>query len=223
MNDYSLILIKENIVTLNELDEGEINEFLSIFHVKNNITGDMYEIREKDLKELYIAPELKDIMRKTKLKENKYYEINFMDIPDDIKLFLMQIENSELTKPLYSIMGLLDTKERRRELGIETIHDLAQTMLDLLIESKINVMSVHAEVLLSPLVRSISDILEKPDFKKYDALSDTQLLTVSAALEKHPSVLIGLSFQFLGRQLLNPLTFKKTGESFLDPFFKERP
>ena len=120
-------------------------------------------------------------------------------------------------------MGLLDTKERRKELGVETIHDLAQTMLDLLIESKINVMSVHAEVLLSPLVRSMDDILKRPNFKKYSAMSDIQLLTVSSALEKHPSVLIGLSFQFLGRQLLNPLTFRKTGESFLDPFFKELP
>lgn len=223
MADYSLVLIKENIVTINELDEGEINEFLTVFHVKNNITGEMIEIHEKDFKELYIAPELKDILKSTKLVDKKYYEINLMDIPDDSKLFLMQIENSELTKPLYSIMGLLDTKERRKELGIETIHDLAQTLLDLLIESKINVMSVHAEVLLSPLIRSIDNILEKPNFKKYNAMDDTQILTVSAALEKHPSVLIGLSFQFLGRQLLNPLTFKKTGESFLDPFFKEKP
>ena len=219
--DYSLLIIKKNIVTLNELDEGEINEFLTMFHVKNNQTGEIYEIHEKEFKELYIAPELKDMM-KGKLNA-EYYEIPFMDIPDDSRLFLLQIENAELTRPLYGIMGLLDTKERRKELGVETIHDLAQVMLDLLIESKINVMSVHAEVLLSPLVRSMDDILKKPNFKKYDAMDDVQLLTVSSALEKHPSVLIGLSFQFLGRQLLNPLTFRKTGESFLDPFFKELP
>ena len=219
--DYSLLIIKKNIVTLNELDEGEINEFLTLFNVKNNKTGEIYDIHEKELKELYIAPELRELM-KGKLN-SEFYEINFMDIPDDSRLFLLQIENAELTRPLYSIMGLLDTKERRKELGVETIHDLAQVMLDLLIESKIDVMSVHAEVLLSPLVRSMTDILKKPNFKKYDAMEDVQLLTVSAALEKHPSVLIGLSFQFLSRQLLNPLTFRKTGESFLDPFFKEIP
>lgn len=220
--DYSLMIIKKNIVTLNELDEGEINEFITMFHVKNNKTNEIIDIHEKELKELYISPELRDLMKSSK-SNKEYYEINFMNIPDDSRLFLLQIENAELTRPLYSIMGLLDTKERRKELGVETIHDLAQTMLDLLIESKINVMSVHAEVLLSPLVRSMDDILKRPNFKKYDAMSDVQLLTVSSALEKHPSVLIGLSFQFLGRQLLNPLTFRKTGESFLDPFFKELP
>ena len=222
LSDYSLVIISDNIVTISELNEGEINEFVTIFHIKNNKTGDYIEIFEKDRKDMYLSPELISAMGINK-KNKKVYEINLMDIPDDIRLFLMEIENNELTRPLYSIMGLLDTKEHRREIGIETIDDMAQKMLDLLIESKINVMSVHGEVMINPLVRSIDDILERPDFRRYDAKEDTQILTVSAALEKHPSVLIGLSFQYLGRQLLNPLTFKKRGKSFIDPFFKERP
>ena len=173
------------------------------------------------MKEMYISPELKEAMRLNKSK--KINEIRFHDIPDDARLFLVQIENAELTKPLYDIMGLLNTKEKRSKLGVSDINDLAQVMLDLMIISKINVMAVHSEVLLSPLIRSATDILEKPDFTKYSALDDIQMLTISGALEKHPSVLIGLSFQFLGRQLLSPLTFKKTGTSFLDPFFQEQP
>jgi len=222
LSDYSLVIIADNIVTISELNEGEINEFVTIFHIKNNKTGDYIEIFEKDRKDMYLSPELISAMGINK-KNKKVYEINLMDIPDDIRLFLMEIENNELTRPLYSIMGLLDTKEHRREMGIETVDDMAQKMLDLLIESKINVMSVHGEVMINPLVRSIEDILERPDFRQYGAREDTQILTVSAALEKHPSVLIGLSFQYLGRQLLNPLTFKKKGKSFIDPFFKERP
>ena len=220
-DEFSLLILSENIVTINELDEGDINEFVTVFHVKNNYTGDVYEIHEKDMKELYISPELRDVMKLSKTK--KINEIKFNQIPDDARLFLVQIENAELTKPLYDIMGLLNTKEKRTSLGINNINDLAQTMLDLLIISKINVMAVHSEVLLSPLIRSASDILEKPDFTKYSAFDDTQMLTISGALEKHPSVLIGLSFQYLNRQLLNPLTFRKTGTSFLDDFFKEQP
>ena len=117
--------------------------------------------------------------------------------------------------------NVLDTVGKRAELGITNIHELAQVFLDLLIESKINVMSVHAEVMLAPLIRSMEDILERPDFKKYEAINDIQMLTISSALEKHPSVLIGLSSQFLGRQLVSPLTFRKSGESFIDPFYRE--
>ena len=220
-DEYSLLILGENIVTINELDEGEFNEFVTIFHVKNNKTGEIVEIYEKDGKEMYIAPELKEVMKLSKSK--KINEIKFNMLPDDCRLFLVQIENAELTKPLYNIMGILNTKDKREKLGVNNINDLAQTMLDLLIESKINVMAVHSEVLLSPLIRSATDILERPDFTKYSGLDDVQMLTISGALEKHPSVLIGLSFQFLSRQLLNPLTFKKTGKSFLDAFFREQP
>ena len=220
--DYSLVIIAENVVSINELDEGEINEFLTLFHIKNNKTGETVEIFEESGKDMYLSPDLIKAMGINK-KNKKVYEANLADLPDDTRLFIMEIENNELTRPLYNIMGLLDTKERRRQMNIETMDDLAQKMLDLLIESKINVMSVHGEVLLNPLIRSESDILKRPNFTKYKAIDDYQILTVEAALEKHPSVLISLSFQFLGRQLLNPLTFKKTGTSFIDPFFKERP
>lgn len=221
IDDYSLLIIEDNIITLNDLSEGEINDFVTLFHVKNNKTGEVFEINENTAKEMYLSPELKELMKKYKKNKDKIYEIKFSDIPDDARLFLLQIENAELTRPLYKIMGILDTKEKRAELGITNIHELAQVFLDLLIESKINVMSVHAEVMLAPLIRSIDDVLKRPNFKRYDAINDTQMLTISSALEKHSSVLIGLSSQFLGRQLTSPLTFKKTGSSFLDPFFRE--
>ena len=222
--DYSLVIIGENIVSINELDEGEFNQFLTMFHIKNNKTGETVEIFEETGKDMYLSPDLMKTMGiGSGKKPKKIYEANLSDLPDDSRLFIMEIENNELTRPLYNIMGLLDTKERRRQMNIETLDDLAQKMLDLLIESKINVMSVHGEVILNPLIRSNEDILKRPNFTKYKSAQDYQILTVEAALEKHPSVAISLSFQFLGRQLLSPLTFKKTGTSFIDPFFKERP
>lgn len=219
--NYSLLIIKDNIVTLDELNEGEYDSFITAFNVLDNNTGEIFDMFEHSMKEFYITPELKKLMKNPK-GDPKTYEISFNDIDDDMRLFLIQIENKELTRPLYDIIGLLDTRERRRILGIETMNDLVQCMLDLLIESSIDVMNVHAEVVLRPLIRSIEDVLQRPDFTKYNALKDTQMLTVSGALEKHPSVLIGLSFQYLNRQLLSPLTFRKTGTSFVDSFFKEK-
>ena len=142
-------------------------------------------------------------------------------IGDDERIFVVEISNNELTKPLYNIMYLLNNKTKRK--GYETISKMAQRLLDLLIESKIKSDSVHGEVLIRPLVRSKKNILETPDFSKYDAIHNYEILTVEAALQKHPSVLVSLSFQDLGRQLTNPLTFKKKDPSFIDPFFKERP
>lgn len=217
--DYSLLVIHDNIVTLSELSEGEINEFVTIFHVKNNKTGEIIEINEKSMKEMYLSPDLCKLLKLNK-KRKEVYEINFMDIPDDCSLFLIQIANNELTKPLYNIMGLLDSKKKNAELGVTTISEMCQKMLDLLIESKINIQAVHGEILIRPLIRSIDNVLERPDFSKYLASDKSQILTLSAALEKHPSPLVGLSSSYLARQLRSPLTFKKCGTSVVDPFFR---
>lgn len=220
LGNYSLIIMKEDLNIIENLDEGEITDFLTKFYIRNDETGELITIQENKNMEMYLSPELKSIMKLSK-KQKGVYEINLTSIPDDTRLFLIQVDNAELTRPLYKIMGLLDGKEQRIKLNLETLSDYAQALLDLLIESKIDVQAVHAEVLLSSLIRSKEDVLKKPAFKKYDAIADTQVLTVSSALEKHPSALVGISFQYLGRQLLNPLTFRKTGTSFLDPFFSE--
>lgn len=105
LSDYSLVIIQDNIVSINELDEGEINEFVTLFHIKNNNTGEYIEIFEKDGKDMYLSPDLISAMGINK-KNKKVYEMNLIDLPDDIRLFLLEIENNELTRPLYSIMGL---------------------------------------------------------------------------------------------------------------------
>ena len=222
LSDFSLVIIKENVAVLSELNEGELNEYVTLFSIKNNKTGEYYEIREKSEKEMYLTSELVDLLGLHRSIKD-VYELNFDDIPEDTALFLIEVTNSELTKPLYAIMGLLDTKEHRKQMNVENMHQLAQSMLDLIIESNIGVDAVHSEVMLRPLLRSKDNILERPDYSKYDAENKTEVLTVSAALEKHPSVLIGLSFQYLNRQLVSPLTFKKKGTSFVDPFFKLKP
>ena len=106
IDDYSLLLIDQNIITLDELNEGEINKFCVIYHVKNNRTNEIYEIKENTGKEMYLSPELIEMIEKKKKNKDGIYEIKFIDIPDDQRLFLLQIENGELTRPLYKIMVL---------------------------------------------------------------------------------------------------------------------
>ena len=106
MSDYSLLIIKDNIVQLNALDEGQLNEFVTIFHIKNNKTGEIIEMREKEGNDLYISTELKEALGLGK-HDSEVYEVSFNDIPDDTKLFILEIENNELTRPLYNIMGLV--------------------------------------------------------------------------------------------------------------------
>jgi hypothetical protein len=222
LDKYSLVIIRENIQTIEEFGESEFNSFIDIFHVKDKKTGELFEVSELQAKELYIAPEMKDLMIKPK-GNKEVLEIDLAKVGDDDRIFVVEISNNELTKPLYNIMYLLNNKKRREEAGTFTIDQMAQRMLDLLIESKITSDSVHGELLIRPLIRSSSDVLKTPNFKRYDAIHEYDVLTVEGALQRHPSVLISLSFQDIGRQLVNPLTFRKRDTSFIDPFFQERP
>jgi hypothetical protein len=219
LNDYSLLIIGKNIQTIDEFDESDYNKFINLFSVRNKKTGEIIQMTESSLKDLYIGPDIIEIMNKIKHPKD-YYEIDFSKIDDDARIFVLEIENNELTKPLYSIMRLLNNSKHE---DCETVDDMCQKMLDLLIESNISADSVHGEVLVHPLLRSTEDILERPKFGRYGDEADYQLLTVEAALEKHPSVLISLSFQALGKQLVNPLTFRKKEASFVDSFYREQP
>ena len=218
---YSLMIINENIVTIDDLSEGEIIDFVTIFHVKDNVTGEVYEIYEKTMKEMFISPELYSLLNLDKRrKKGKVYEIKFTEIMENDRLFLISIENDELTKPLRAIMGLLDVKKVINTLGISTVDEYAQTMLDLSIESGLRTQAIHGEMLLRPLVRNKGDVLNRPMFNRYMAKDNAMVLTISEALEHNPSPLIGLSYAQLKRQIQSPLTFKKRGTSIIDPFFK---
>jgi len=225
LDDYTLLIIKSNIKTIADYDDNdmEFNEYVNLFHVYNKKTDEMIEIKETEEKDLYISPELRKLFKKKSKKE--VYEIDFKTLDDDNRIFVIEVLNNELTRPLYDIIRLIDRVDYRIiHWNCVTIDQMCQKMLDLIIESEINSDSVHGELILTPLLRDKDNILERPKFNRYFNNDDGyQILTVKAALEKHPSVLVGLSFQALDRQLTNPLTFRKKESSFIDPFFKERP
>ena len=114
-------------------------------------------------------------------------------------------------------MDLLN-KQRTDEIN-ETIDSISNKFLDLLIESGIAANVVAAELITNRLIRSEERIYERPDFSK-EELEPYSIFTVSRALEKNASPLIGLSFQNIKRQLLSDELFEeRTAPSFIDPFY----
>ena len=125
--------------------------------------------------------------------------------------------NQELTKPLYDLMDLLN-KQRTDEID-DTIESISQKFLDLLIESKIGANVIAAELIINRLVRSQESIYERPNFLAKE-LEPYNIYTVSRALERNKSPLIGLSFQNIKRQLLSDELYEdRDGTSFIDPFY----
>ena len=100
------------------------------------------------------------------------------------------------------------------------IDTICNEFLRLIVEAKIGAGVIATELIINRLIRSSMNIFERPDFSK-DKVEPYQILTVSKALEKNPSPMIGLSFQNLKRQILSNELFEDRNEpSYMDAYFK---
>jgi hypothetical protein len=217
IEDYAIFIDPDDISKVEEFDEDSLyNTVISNgkFYIRNIVDSEEPDIviQADNEKEIYITEEASAM-----LKSNGNI-IRFADLDEDEKLFEVTIMNNELTKPLYDIMNLIN---RQNKEDIDTdIDSICNKFLELIIEAKIGAGAIATELIINRLIRSASNIFERPDFSK-DKVEPYEILTVSKALEKNPSPMIGLAFQNLKRQLLSNEMFEdRTESSYMDAYFK---
>lgn len=219
IEDYAIYIDPEDIVMMEEQDYNALyntiiqNGRFYIRNIKNKEEKDILIQVEGD-KEIFLSEDAIEAMKKGKGL------IYFKDINDDIKLFEMDILNQELTKPLYELINLLDKKRSSADDNIDaSLESISQKMLDIMIESGIDANVIAAELIINRLVRSKANDYERPDFTK-EELEPYEIFTVGKALEHNKSPLIGLSFQYIKRQILSDeLYSERNSSSFVDPLY----
>ena len=227
-NNYKLIIDPESIELENEEDDdlssiedddsgsGLFNEYITEFDVMEP-TGEIHHICNDKNAKLYISNELNIIIRKKgEPIEGKIY-VDFSEIKEST-LFVMLIENNELSKTLEHLQNLLNKNNTIKGMDI---HQLLQALIDTVIEGGLKIASTHLEVILSNQCRDADNILERPKWYLYNP--NYEILSLNRALTCNPSVTISMSYQKVSKLLYNPLTFKKNGSSFMDLFFMEQP
>lgn len=216
IDDYAIYINPEDINKVDEYEDDSLfNNFLPdakfVIRNINNPKEEDIPIELED-KELFIS---KDVMKDI-YKNNGY--IYFSELNEDMKLFEINIQNKELTKPLYDLMNLINKKKDNEN---ETIDTMLQQFLDLMVTAKISASIVAGEVIINRLVKDINDPYVRPDFSQ-EILPKYQIKTVKNALTKNKSPLIGLSSEGLKKQLLDDELYNTRYESsYVDPLFKE--
>lgn len=217
IEDYAIYVDPDDISKVEEFDEDSLyNTVISNgkFYIRNIVDSEEPDIiiQADNEKEIYITEEASAML---KAGNNL---IRFADLDEDEKLFEVTIMNNELTKPLYDIMNLIN-RQNKDDID-DDIDSICNKFLGLVIEAKIGASVIATELIINRLIRSASNIFERPDFSK-DAVEPYEILTVSKALEKNPSPMIGLSFQNLKRQVLsNELFEERNAPSYMDAYFK---
>lgn len=198
-----------------EDDSPIYNEYIVEFEVLSN--KESFRIfNDKNIK-LYITNEFNNVIRRKGKPVDERIHIEFNDLTD-IPLFIIPIENNELSKTLNHLEHLLNKNSTIKGMNI---HQLLQALLETVIEGGLNIASTHLEIIVSNQVRDADDILKKPRWHEINPRYE--ILALSRSLTCNPSVTISMSFQKVGKLLYNPLTYKKNGTSFMDLFFMTRP
>jgi len=125
-------------------------------------------------------------------------------------MFTFVAENSELTRSLQDILDLIESSSH---LGETNYHGLTNKFSDLLIKNSLAVDSVHAEMIISILIRE-KGTNKRLDFSK-DIIPEYNIIRVSKSVLLAP-LSVSLAFERLDDQIMDPETYKKDGNSLMD-------
>lgn len=216
LKGYTIMIDGESITHESEVDDFEYNEYITEFELVSP-NGEVDVISTSDGTEMYISTDLNELIRAKAVPVDGKISIK-LDRVSDIPLFLIKINNNELTKTLNKLKAIIDKNSETKQFDKNTI---LQTFIETVIEGNLDISAIHCEVILSNQIRDSNDILLEPDWSGYDP--DYTILTLKKSLSSNPSVVVSLSFQELSRMLYNPLTYRKSKTSFMDLFMMLSP
>lgn len=211
--DLSIRIDPEDIVRVEEFDpDSTYNTFISTgcFYIINTKTKKEIKVMTNDDRKVYIRTETSKMMSSEGI-------ISLKDIDENQPLFEITIENSELTKPFYDLMRILDTEKRDPEQ--KTIEGISQACLDIFVRAGLTVPIVSIEFTLNRICRRPDDVRKRPNFRRRK--EPYHFYSVSKVLENNGSALIGLIFEQLRRQITKMDFIDRTDTSYIDPMFNE--
>lgn len=221
LDNWSVIIDKDNIeFDSDEDDKRDYNMNITSFEVRNNETGEVFDVNSEEYDTMYFTEEFISILNAEfkKLDDNE----SKVEVPlvalQDVTMFVVFIANDDLSEAIKKFTHCINRKDITTKFDLEGILCEMNRTLDAI---GIHMQSVHPEIILANLIRHSEDILLSPDWTIKDV--GYQILPLLSALRNNPSITKSLSFQDISRQIVNPITYKKSAPSEMDLFFMKQP
>lgn len=216
LKKWTLILPLDDIMSEDEYDVTDYNFYINAIKLKNP-DGGMLTITPKEDINIYLSTTLSKIVSNTSSNDMDEIEISFSKLQDEV-LFLIHIDNNELSATLMNIKNMIN---RASSVRSRDRNQMLQDFLQAIIDGRIGLDAIHAEMILSNMIRSDTDILELPN---WDNRNETyNILTLNEALINNPSITTSLQYQEFPKTLFRPLSFKKVKSASIDLFFMRNP
>lgn len=220
---YKLIISPEEVESGRGEDDDEVYEldypyFVNEFKIIDD-KGEVHVINNAVGSDMYLTYDLWNLLKsKGKFNEEECI-IDFKHILEmGSCLFAIKLLNDDLSTSLVKVKSVISSKKYIQHCTKEELHVLFMTTLN---EAKIDINSVHAEIIIANQLRSANSDLVFPEWE-YENESYV-IKSLKQSLTSHPSITISLSYGYITRALQNPMTFKKRKSSTMDLFFMEKP
>ena len=172
-----------------------ISENLTIY-----IGKDMFPIVVSKYASIHIPDVITDAFKEVLVNDETYYKISshkVLELGEGVLCSIIPV-NIMMTARYMNIMKMLENDITK----FNTIED-AVNELTHLIHGIIPIYSVHAEIIIGHLVRSIENKLLRPNWTKPDP--EYQIMRLKTALANHESVTVALAFEQTRHHLLHAI------------------
>lgn len=195
--------------------EQVLDYYTKKFYVVKNLKAkkgrEVYEFVDVDEKELYMHNDFVSRLTLGKDEMGNYLYINMNTIDATEFVFAVGVNSREQTGPIKAVHKLIDTKSHD---GCSTIEEMVQRMLELLLNYNIPATLLQGEIIMTNLIRDVNNVLKRPNFNGIVTKKDYEILSLTTALKKSPSIDSALSSAYIKYQLVaDPTTFEKTEPS----------
>lgn len=170
-----------------------ISENLTIY-----IGKDLFPIVVSKYASIHIPDAITDAFKEVLIGDETYYKISSHKVLEEGMLCSIIPVNIMMTARYMNIMKLLENDITK----FSTIEG-AVTELTHLIHGIIPIYSVHAEIIIGHLVRSVENKLLRPNWTEHDP--QYQIMRLKTALANHESVTVALAFEQTRHHLLHAI------------------
>lgn len=215
--NYSLVInVEDDIIDNEEYDNADLSKWVLSLSIKSNIDpNERYDFNDFNT-EMYISQNFYKML--TKYADDGVVEIPLSNIDDEEPLFIININNNELSETLARLQKIINNS---KVTTLFSKDEILQEFTETIINSKINVNATHCAVILSEQIRDAGDSMVKPLWE-YENI-DYTLLTLQRALKSSPSITKRLNYNYVSQALITPSSFKINTPSEIDLYFMTKP
>ena len=220
-DDYELVFIESDILAeKKEMYDKADNYYTKRIMFRNIHTKEIFEVYEQSDCNFYLSNQLFRQLDKANFFATNADEITIplKKIALDEAFVFLRITNKELSMPIKRLTKFLEKCKKPLD-GVSNYNEFIYTVNELYRLGGVTMPSVHIEVIVRNLIRDITNEHNLPDWSIPQTPNMYKLMSLNNAILNDGSVLTGLGFEQVAKQLRNPRTFYKTKPGFQSQLF----